>query len=166
MIPEKGSPPQVRGKAFFQMSIKKPPRITPAGAGKSSAPVPPHTPLKDHPRRCGEKWGILRLYSPIKGSPPQVRGKVPFSVTEPKVMRITPAGAGKSSGGEVCAECPQDHPRRCGEKQRQYKSTQSAGGSPPQVRGKVICQSNAAKAGRITPAGAGKSRNSWTMMKQ
>ena len=49
-----GSPPQVRGKHFGGASDRKPPRITPAGAGKTLNPPTQRINDQDHPRRCGE----------------------------------------------------------------------------------------------------------------
>ena len=51
---------------------------------------------KDHPRRCGEKLMKIPRYAEIRGSPPQVRGKVQKKKREKLQTGITPAGAGKS----------------------------------------------------------------------
>ena len=50
-----GSPPRVRGKDLFYKTMKGDLRITPACAGKSSAPIQRPKRSKDHPRVCGEK---------------------------------------------------------------------------------------------------------------
>ena len=60
----KGSPPHVRGKAFYSSKILFLGRITPACAGKSDIFKSLVITEKDHPRMCGEKHG----YKPIKVS--------------------------------------------------------------------------------------------------
>ena len=81
----KGISLQVKGK-----------RITPAGAGKTVTYLHDVESAKDHPRRCGENLlGIQRMRQP-RGSPPQVRGKQQKYLPLFKLLRITPAGAGKT----------------------------------------------------------------------
>ena len=113
----RGSPPQVRGKPKISPTRCTANRITPAGAGKTAFALTYFQIGKDHPRRCGEnKYPHCVLVSNM-GSPPQVRGKPgkakPYRVTD----RITPAGAGKTGGGELSGGDVEDHPRRCGENQ-------------------------------------------------
>ena len=54
---------------------------------------------KDHPRRCGENAVLEELGLAYDGSPPQVRGKPLMPVAACAVLRITPAGAGKTGMG-------------------------------------------------------------------
>ena len=49
-----GSPPQVRGKLSQFVILPEQVGITPAGAGKTTAPCTEGSRDKDHPRRCGE----------------------------------------------------------------------------------------------------------------
>ena len=72
-----GSPPQVRGKLrpTLQESVPK----------------------RDHPRRCGENAVTLPAEISWMGSPPQVRGKPSDCLKTLPGLRITPAGAGKTS---------------------------------------------------------------------
>ena len=51
-----GSPPHMRGKAFFRKNIHKHIRITPAHAGKSKIDQRSEPKFWDHPRTCGEKF--------------------------------------------------------------------------------------------------------------
>ena len=119
-------------------------RITPAGAGKTRMGKIQNNFKRDHPRRCGENYsspgfGIWRL-----GSPPQVRGK--------RGIIPAPFGAGW------------DHPRRCGENCIVHLKRSAGQGSPPQVRGKRQrpCASRALD--RITPAGAGKTKQEFFLV--
>ena len=70
-------------------------RITPAGAGKTSATSFAIRGTWDHPRRCGEN--VLSLQFP---KPP------PW---------ITPADAGKTAELDFGGDNAEDHPRGCGE---------------------------------------------------
>ena len=131
-----GSPPQVRGKRWaLWMSIAAL-RITPAGAGKTLQRKKRIKFDEDHPRRCGEN-GVARAFQPVrKGSPPQVRGKHGRSVITSMLLRITPAGAGKTWDIAFYVGKTQDHPRRCGENSVALWAWRDLAGSPPQVRGK------------------------------
>ena len=71
-----GSPPQVRGKLFHPNVSYVPPRITPAGAGKTFVNSFISLILWDHPRRCGENRNRHSCRNASIG--------------------ITPAGAGKT----------------------------------------------------------------------
>ena len=71
--------------------------------------------------------------------------------------RITPAYAGKSSACAVDEKPSGDHPRVCGEKKRLAACAQTAEGSPPRMRGKVLAALMPTNALGITPAYAGKS---------
>ena len=72
------------------------------------------------------------------GSPPPMRGKVYAYFVYVYKYRITPAYAGKSFGSKSLIGKSTDHPRLCGEKFPQLKSSASAWGSPPPMRGKGL----------------------------
>ena len=96
------------------------PGITPACAGKSERAARSCRGVPDHPRMCGEKFKQeFILYFTI-GSPPHVRGKVKELLLTTRSSGITPACAGKSSGGWSIGTIAEDHPRMCGEKSFDY----------------------------------------------
>ena len=66
----------MRGKQLFTGKLNSNFRITPAGAGKTTDYCPILPELEDHPRRCGENLMALLLERLLRGSPPQVRGKL------------------------------------------------------------------------------------------
>ena len=105
----------MRGKPAATVKEKLQRGITPAGAGKTRQPKQLRFYRQDHPRRCGENSIPRRGHSVRLGSPPQVRGKRLWLQPPATVLRITPAGAGKTIGGNCGACAGQDHPRRCGE---------------------------------------------------
>ena len=92
-----GSPPPMRGKAEQQVSGENHGRITPAYAGKSRTGNSWTRRHRDHPRLCGEKCPTCPQSLHGRGSPPPMRGKVPFIFPVVGVVRITPAYAGKRS---------------------------------------------------------------------
>ena len=110
-----GSPPQVRGKRSILRIGREPPRITPAGAGKTLSRSSSMYAQKDHPRRCGENWKLDLENAWEAGSPPQVRGKRLHIFLVYFLQRITPAGAGKTPTRTDMTAQREDHPRRCGE---------------------------------------------------
>ena len=110
-----GSPPQVRGKHSYLPIFGHFNGITPAGAGKTRFFSNFTSPLKDHPRRCGENFAPVAACMILIGSPPQVRGKHSSKNVSMLLMRITPAGAGKTFRIPLAVRPSKDHPRRCGE---------------------------------------------------
>ena len=93
---DRGSPPPMRGKVFFQRNHGFCTRITPAYAGKRDREIVAVFIVWDHPRLCGEKKRLFWLLEHDQGSPPPMRGK------------------GKFHGS--CLRITWDHPRLCGEK--------------------------------------------------
>ena len=132
----KGSPPQVRGKQRGVQCGRAVSGITPAGAGKTPLSSCSRPRFEDHPRRCGENRLNLIMAKVTKGSPPQVRGKHSASAFRAICLRITPAGAGKTSPAPRAWYWTRDHPRRCGENHVVCNRVNVQLGSPPQVRGK------------------------------
>ena len=92
----KGSPPRMRGKAFFSGTGIFSPGITPAYAGKSPGAAFRVIIPKDHPRVCGEKLSSWNFVLDIMGSPPRMRGKASGCQRAKLDTGITPAYAGKS----------------------------------------------------------------------
>ena len=95
-------------------------RITPACAGKTKANVMPIRVSKDHPRLRGENLPLSSCVASIGGSPPLARGKQIKAFCMGKILRITPACAGKTIDFSIIEECYEDHPRLRGENVRQY----------------------------------------------
>ena len=111
-----GSPPRVRGKVRDPKTGRNVVGITPACAGKRGWPRRGWPREGDHPRVCGEKITSATISSPVRGSPPRVRGKVTGHYSIEDQTRITPACAGKRSALMTCLIMDEDHPRVCGEK--------------------------------------------------
>ncbi len=151
-----GSPPRMRGKRVFIRFLSSCGRITPADAGKTSMSDFMHFRTEDHPRGCGENSPLPLKVSINTGSPPQVRGKLPYPCRSILYAGITPAGAGKTICKPALDFFAGDHPRRCGENSEPAGKTIVNVGSPPQVRGKPRCDIQKGEKTGITPADAGK----------
>ena len=91
------------------------------------------------------------------GSPPRMRGKARTLRTGRRSRGITPAYAGKSTGGTHAHKCARDHPRVCGEKRQLRRCPFRFRGSPPRMRGKAGRSFAVCCSAGITPAYAGKS---------
>ena len=87
----------MRGKLKYGEHNWQKGRITPADAGKTIGEHCEARKTRDHPRGCGENGNSDGAIFMKAGSPPQVRGKPSFSVVLGLPIRITPAGAGKTS---------------------------------------------------------------------
>ena len=88
-----------------------------------------------------------------------MRGKVTNNAVCWQLFRITPAYAGKSGGNVMSQMAYTDHPRLCGEKLESDAILGENAGSPPPMRGKVLCFSVDLIDAGITPAYAGKSHS-------
>ena len=86
-----------------------------------------------------------------------MRGKAGIAALIAIFVGITPAYAGKSFSVRLPLKQGGDHPRLCGEKAAFRFSVEICLGSPPPMRGKVVCLLRIISGGRITPAYAGKS---------
>ena len=150
----------MRGKHEGRFTEVEADRITPADAGKTSMQAQQACKIRDHPRRCGENWAAHCHQCGYSGSPPQVRGKLACRTVPTVLLGITPAGAGKTRQLRLCMPLHQDHPRRCGENPVSEVLEPPFLGSPPQVRGKQYNFRCFLTFYRITPAGAGKTRES------
>ena len=131
--------------------------VSPAYAGKRAC-TPCCTPVcGDHPRMCGEKRQDRLDYYVPQGSPPRMRGKVPFSIECGFCRGITPAYAGKRGHKVRLQAAGRDHPRVCGEKRVRLAFICGIWGSPPRMRGKAGFLPASSFLTGITPAYAGKS---------
>ena len=155
----------MRGKPLINLLICYSSRITPACAGKTHLHAWISCSAGDHPRVCGENIPFPQVPASIQGSPPRVRGK-PFKTADlPIISRITPACAGKTYVGCNCYLVSKDHPRVCGENWFFVYCGRADRGSPPRVRGKRLGVGCLALIDRITPACAGKTLSSPSLMR-
>ena len=105
----------MRGKQGFYSSPKLFFGITPADAGKTLSDVDRDGNKKDHPRGCGENFFGAFEFGQVPGSPPRMRGKLPYATKTDLKDGITPADAGKTEFHCAAGKGSEDHPRGCGE---------------------------------------------------
>ena len=94
----------------------------------------------------------------ISGSPPQVRGKLSLLSVLLLMMRITPAGAGKTNINRAARHNAEDHPRGCGENLFIVISADKFMGSPPRMRGKLLRRTVRRPFAKDHPRGCGENR--------
>ena len=153
-----GSTPLLRGEVGRSHHTGLLPGIIPASAGRSQTQSSRRSATKDHPRVCGEKNTKEEGAIDPQGSPPHPQGKVGCCVSHSRIVRITPAPAGRRTHPSPGTSASQDHPRMCGEKNRFRSDSEPVLGSPPLLRGEVVFVPIAVLYHRIIPAPAGKSR--------
>ena len=112
---------------------------------------------------CGENTTGSSVSASSRGSPPRVRGKLKIGAESCKKRRITPACAGKTPANEGRTDNGKDHPRVCGENSCHSAARSPTVGSPPRVRGKLICTHGYHALQGITPACAGKTLKSFSL---
>ena len=112
---KEGSPPHLRGKLCYVLSVTLIKRITPAPAGKTTYLLFYSPDSVDHPRTCGENGKAGELELSKVGSPPHLRGKRYLIYYRHSHGGITPAPAGKTSPSSGSRVAHRDHPRTCGE---------------------------------------------------
>ena len=151
----------MRGKVTERISSVTSCGITPAYAGKSQWDFRLIMPVRDHPRLCGEKAYLPTHSYTLPGSPPPMRGKGFQSCKGQFLIGITPAYAGKRHNTVCWQLLIEDHPRLCGEKGLVDCAAVVIVGSPPPMRGKAGDMRVPVLLGRITPAYAGKSLQSY-----
>ena len=130
-----GSPPRMRGTAARQAACIWLCRITPAYAGNSRISFTGDNCGGDHPRVCGEQGSKRARKTPLKGSPPRMRGTGMQTVNQPSLHGITPAYAGNRARKRLGFHSQWDHPRVCGEQHSPMERQKVYMGSPPRMRG-------------------------------
>ncbi len=130
--------------------------ITPACAGRRTSLGASGLILRDHPRMCGKKIGVLIHHDWRAGSPPHVREEVYEATASQMFGRITPACAGRRLVGSFITFQLEDHPRVCGKKLTHIHSSHQELGSPPHMREEAGPAPVDIEAVGITPAYAGK----------
>ena len=98
---DRGSPPRMRGKHTTTSVAQRADRITPADAGKTCYAVSKPPVAQDHPRGCGENYDRCCMLTESVGSPPRMRGKPESATAFVRMLRITPADAGKTNMKQV-----------------------------------------------------------------
>ena len=129
--------------------------IIPAYAGNTRHSQPWQSNLWDHPRVCGEHYGVSPFTPCALGSSPRMRGTLDVSMVAPLFSWIIPAYAGNTSlpHKRICRH--RDHPRVCGEHDSKGRRVAYVAGSSPRMRGTQGRVGQADEEAGIIPAYAG-----------
>ena len=109
-----GSPPRMRERRLNSFSCHSCAGITPAYAGKTYSASSAHGKRWDHPRVCGKDFNSTKLFASPSGSPPRMRERLDGVLWYVRLLRITPAYAGKTRFALQIHHSRRDHPRVCG----------------------------------------------------
>ncbi len=128
--------------------------IIPADAGSTAPDTRGTRFCRDHPRGCGEHPALSKQRKPNQGSSPRMRGALIVRRGGVGGVGIIPADAGSTLSPANAAADNVDHPRGCGDHDRDGGKSAWHAGSSPRMRG---AQSGLTRVdgSRIIPADAG-----------
>ena len=130
-------------------------RVIPACAGNRASACTPAPDPPGHPCVCGEQLD-LNIESLISnGSSLRVRGTGPHDRNRAALMRVIPACAGNSAGGDARPHLYAGHPCVCGEQVTDPSSFTDRSGSSLRVRGTGLVTALVRELKRVIPACAG-----------
>ena len=112
-----GSSPRVRGADEQLDLLLQAGGIIPARAGSSRATMRWTPRTRDHPRACGEQFGLNSIKPLCMGSSPRVRGAGRRGSPWKTRRGIIPARAGSRRPARRRTASARDHPRACGEQE-------------------------------------------------
>ena len=150
-----GSSPHMRGTHDTVWNIDFIDGIIPAYAGNTEVTINRLTPLRDHPRICGEHRLPAITTKPTSGSSPHMRGTQHHWLSRWWNVGIIPAYAGNTWADSPFCQRVRDHPRICGEHPQGRAIRWPNQGSSPHMRGtREPCARRHRRSG-IIPAYAG-----------
>ena len=148
-------PPQARGCTSRYRVKRRPPVVSPAGAGMHPIQRTPRTQDAGFPRRRGDAPHLLRFVLRESAFPPQARGCTHRLHRHPQHRGVSPAGAGmhrpRLRGGWAAI----GFPRRRGDAPTPRSDSLIQHQFPPQARGCTPRRAAGVSADHVSPAGAG-----------
>ena len=155
---KRGSSPRVRGTRPRLPPGAHRVRFIPACAGNAPPVCPCARITTVHPRVCGERSRIDKVWPASVGSSPRVRGTRGGTAQQTYWRRFIPACAGNASAPAAGRTQSPVHPRVCGERSASLPMRANNHGSSPRVRGTLAYRQGVASLGRFIPACAGNAR--------
>ena len=151
-----GSPPRGRGGQHDRAQPTVGKRLTPAWAGRTGRSRCSVAFARAHPRVGGADQPFVHLRMEQQGSPPRGRGG-PRSTSRSRPARwLTPAWAGRTTGGSPTPACQAAHPRVGGADKYSNGRGHDRAGSPPRGRGgHLVTSANELRAAAIQSLSAG-----------
>ena len=155
-----GSSPRMRGARYGVVPQHVSAGIIPADAGSTGDSNLMGLTLRwgDHPRGCGEHYGLDLDDLGHSGSSPRMRGALVIRGGDVAGVGIIPADAGSTGRHAPGLASNEDHPRGCGEHCRTRPDTRCRGGSSPRMRGAQAVDHQRGAVAGIIPADAGSTR--------
>ena len=151
-----GPSPRVRGSRRRLRGMQADTRSIPACAGKPPACGLTGSPLRVHPRVCGEAEVGILAHPVALGPSPRVRGSPQLDHAHDARFGSIPACAGKPDFFSAAAAAQRVHPRVCGEAVVGTGASASHTGPSPRVRGSPDAAAVQAASTWSIPACAGK----------
>ena len=133
-------------------------RLIPAHAGKTSRGRSTARARTAHPRSRGENMQLSSAFSPVSGSSPLTRGKLPTRRISSTETGLIPAHAGKTCRPWTRRSALGAHPRSRGENLVMSVVGPAITGSSPLTRGKRAGRATGSAARGLIPAHAGKTK--------
>ena len=150
-----GSSPRMRGTQMVKGCAKCIGGIIPAYAGNTCRPIRKRSPIRDHPRVCGEHITTIIRRRSNRGSSPRMRGTHRCRSGQRHCKGIIPAYAGNTVQVFCDDLGARDHPRVCGEHGFQRFLFVVIQGSSPRMRGTLQRRAHDVPSSGIIPAYAG-----------
>ena len=139
MVPfDDGSSPRLRGTPPFNALLPNASRLIPAPAGNPTTWRSARNTTTAHPRACGEPYRLTWATCYGIGSSPRLRGTPALRRATADAVRLIPAPAGNPRHHDPIRRLHAAHPRACGEPSACVRSTRSAVGSSPRLRGTQV----------------------------
>jgi len=157
-MPGAGSSPRLRGTPSQRYVPPLAWRFIPAPAGNTGSTEANAAQNQVHPRACGEHSATTKGGLPADGSSPRLRGTRLVDPTFSARSRFIPAPAGNTATLAGTAVEGAVHPRACGEHLSQIRTSASAVGSSPRLRGTPPPKAGSGVVFRFIPAPAGNTR--------
>ncbi len=154
-----GAPPRVRGRRVGVRPADRGGGSTPACAGTTGTLWRAESPIREHPRVCGDDLGGVTIMRRDPGAPPRVRGRPRPRRSRNRGPRSTPACAGTTPTPCRPAAMEGEHPRVCGDDSSTLAVLRRDRGAPPRVRGRPQHRASDARLRGSTPACAGTTRD-------
>ena len=152
----RGSSPLTRGKLIADTHGLTEVRLIPAHAGKTLRAAREPRRHWAHPRSRGENPSRTSHSAPSGGSSPLTRGKLGLCPDGEGRLGLIPAHAGKTPPPMLRSCRPGAHPRSRGENTSVSPKSETALGSSPLTRGKLVTAVVEVIVQRLIPAHAGK----------
>ena len=153
--PTSGLSPRVRGSPLPTLPCDASQRSIPASAGQPPFAKPLMNRARVYPRECGAARlaGAPKQAKP--GLSPRVRGSPSRSRSIAVQHRSIPASAGQPTGYSPTYLVEPVYPRECGAASTTCRTSSSALGLSPRVRGSLTFHSRVCVSNRSIPASAG-----------